>query len=112
MKYYITADIKGRGFFKKYLLFYIPLLVLSIISNRFTDELPLLSSLASIIESYISILLTLAMVIYAVQFVFIPGETLHIQRKYRRGCAEDAKVVSINSNNPRYLQPLDDQEYC
>ena len=69
MKNYLSAEINGKGFFKRFLLFYIPLLLLTIITNRFNESLPLLSSIASLAESYLMILFYLAVFIYAIRFV-------------------------------------------
>ena len=69
MKNYLKSDIDGKGFFKKYILFLIPILILSAISQRSDDVMPILSTLASLGDSYLTMLLSAAFFIYLVPFV-------------------------------------------
>ncbi len=69
MKNYLTSEVEGKGFFKTYILFLIPMLILAIFSNSTDKTLPLLSSLSSIIESYVYMLLGFAVFRYVIQFV-------------------------------------------
>ncbi|MDC7227943.1 MAG: DUF898 family protein [Spirochaetales bacterium] len=74
MKINLKSVIEGRGFFKRYLLFLIPLIVIIIFSTATNDSLPLLSSLASIVQSYLYMLLWIAVLIYIVPSVSFRDE--------------------------------------
>lgn len=69
MKTYLNSEIDGRGFFKTYILFLIPMLILSAISQWSDETMPLLSSIASLTDSYLGLLLSAAFFIYAVRYV-------------------------------------------
>lgn len=69
MKNYISSDVNGKGFFKKYILFLIPMLILAAISNRTNQSNSFVSTIASIVESYVYMLLWFAVFSYVIQFV-------------------------------------------
>lgn len=69
MKDYFNSEIEGKEFFKKYILFLIPLVILSIIVNYTDESFPLLSFIASFAESYVVMLLWFSVFAYIIKFV-------------------------------------------
>lgn len=75
MKEYARPDLEGRDFFKQYLYLYLPLLILLGISTATEEKQSLVSTLASLGQSYLSILLGFAFFRFTVIRTRIGGET-------------------------------------
>lgn len=74
MKNYFAAEINGKGFFKTYILFLIPIIILMALSTWAQESGSLWSTAASLVQSYISMLMGFAFLCYAVKFLFFKNE--------------------------------------
>jgi len=109
MKNYFKADIQGRGFFKTYILFFIPIVVLSFFSNPADETRTLFSAIASIADSYLSMLLGFAFFCYAVKSVFFKDEGFLFEGSLGRFAPKALKwlllsIITLGIYTPWYVR--------
>ena len=73
MKHYLKAEVEGRAFLKTYLIFFIPILILSALSNPEYGS-PGGSPFFSLVQSYLSLLLEFAFFCYLITRVTFRNE--------------------------------------
>ena len=73
MKHYLKAEVEGRAFLKTYLIFFIPILILSALTNPEYGSAGA-SPFFSLVESYLSLLLQFAFFCYLITRVTFRNE--------------------------------------
>ena len=74
MKEYFDVEVKGKAFFKTYISFFIPIVVLYIIATTLDDSRPVLSTVFSLAQGYLSALLGFAFFCFIIKTVSIKDE--------------------------------------
>ncbi len=113
MKNYFKSEIYGKGFFKRYLIFFIPILILSTIAQRSNDTMPMISSLASIAESYLTLLLGVAFFGYMIQFVLYKDKSFGFSGSVGEAAPKFLKwylltIITLGIYSPWYIKNLAD----
>jgi uncharacterized membrane protein YjgN (DUF898 family) len=108
MKNYFKAEINGKGFFKTYILFLIAIVVLGVFSTK-SGEATFISTIASLAESYVSMLLGFAFFCYAVKSIFFKDEGFSFTGTLGRFAPKVLKwflltVITFGIYSPWYLR--------
>ena len=111
MKDYFSADIEGRGFFRKYLPFYIGILAVLIVSNALSTRAPAAGNLLSLVQSYLSILLGFAFFAYVVPAVKFREEGFGFSGRMGEFAPKALKwylltIITLGIYSPWYIKNL------
>ncbi len=109
MKNNFEAEIRGKGFFKTFILFYIPILILAAGSTALNESVPALSVIMEIIYSFLSALLGFAFVAYAVGQVRFLGSNFEFTGSIKEFAPKLIKwllltMITLGIYSPWYLK--------
>lgn len=96
MKHYLKADVEGRAFLKTYLIFFIPILIVSTFSNPEYGS-PGGSPFFSLIQSYLTLLLQFAFFCYLVTRVTFRNEGFPFEGSLREFAPKGALWLFLST---------------